>query len=418
MDHFITNIYIENVRHLKNIDINLGENRTHLILTGKNGSGKTSLLEAIRNNLFTINRGEWNKLSGEFLQTVSMYENRLKSPTLNETDRLNTEQKLNHWAQRIEGAKGGLRLSFSKEDDLDACFQRGDLITAYFPAYRKTEITIPHGVEDIKLSNTYTVDQDPVRDLMKYLVHLKTQQAYAQNEKDTENEQRIEKWLSIFQTALQKLMDDDSIRLVYDYRNYKFEIHQDGRNPFDFTQLSDGYSAAIRIMADLMMRMDQNWLMNNTGLVLDTEGIVLIDEIETHLHLELQKSILPFMVEMFPRLQFIVTTHSPFVVNSLDNVVIYDLENHIMARNGLTNVTYSGVVEGYFRADELSAKLRNKFNRYRELVTKENLSDEEFAEIPGLEMYLEEIPDYLSLGIATEYRRLKLEFENRENHKE
>lgn len=114
---------------------------------------------------------------------------------------------------------------------------------------------------------------------------------------------------------------------------------EDGRNPFDFTQLSDGYSAAIRILADLMMRMDQNWLMNNTGLVLDTEGIVLIDEIETHLHHELQKSILPFLVEMFPRLQFVVTTHSPFVVNSLDNVVIYDLENHIMAKNGLTNVT-------------------------------------------------------------------------------
>ena len=69
---------------------------------------------------------------------------------------------------------------------------------------------------------------------------------------------------SYSEKAIKKLMDDESIKLVYDYKNYKFEIHQDGRNPFDFTQLSDGYSAAIRIMADLMMRMDQNWLMNNT----------------------------------------------------------------------------------------------------------------------------------------------------------
>lgn len=214
-----------------------------------------------------------------------------------------------------------------------------------------------------------------------------------------------------------ELMDDDSIKLVYDYRNYKFEIRQEGRNPFDFTQLSDGYSAAIRIVADLLMRMDQNWLMNNKTLTLDTEGIVLIDEVETHLHLELQRNILPFLTKMFPRVQFIVTTHSPFVVNSLDNTVIYDLENHTMVKNGLTNVTYSGIVEGYFRADELSEVLRSKFERYKELATKDTLTGNEYSEILDLEVYLEEIPDYLSLGIASEYRRLKLEFENRENHR-
>ena len=56
------------------------------------------------------------------------------------------------------------------------------------------------------------------------------------------------------------------------------------------------------------------------------EGIVLIDEIETHLHLELQRSILPFLTEMFPNLQFIVTTHSPFVASGLENVVVYEPE--------------------------------------------------------------------------------------------
>ena len=53
-DIFVTNIEIENVRHLKNISIPLSQDKfKHLILTGKNGSGKTSVLRAISNYLNT-----------------------------------------------------------------------------------------------------------------------------------------------------------------------------------------------------------------------------------------------------------------------------------------------------------------------------------------------------------------------------
>ena len=62
---FITNLTIEKVRHLKDISIPLSEKEiTHLILTGKNGSGKTSVLEALAgylNNEFTDRQTEINK---------------------------------------------------------------------------------------------------------------------------------------------------------------------------------------------------------------------------------------------------------------------------------------------------------------------------------------------------------------------
>lgn len=58
----------------------------------------------------------------------------------------------------------------------------------------------------------------------------------------------------------------------------------------------------------------------------DMQGIVLIDEIETHLHLELQKIILKLLTTVFPNIQFIITTHSPFILSSLENTVVYDLE--------------------------------------------------------------------------------------------
>ena len=53
--------------------------------------------------------------------------------------------------------------------------------------------------------------------------------------------------------------------------------------------------------------------------------------------------------------------------------------------------------------------------RYKILAQKHDLLDDDFEEIAQLEMYLNEIPDYLALGITTEYQRIKMEFENRED---
>ena len=67
MEHFITEVQINEVRHLKNITIKLNsEKRQHLILTGKNGSGKTSVLQAMKSYLQAINDGKLNDLTGQY----------------------------------------------------------------------------------------------------------------------------------------------------------------------------------------------------------------------------------------------------------------------------------------------------------------------------------------------------------------
>lgn len=63
MEHYITEIKIEKLRHLSDITIPLDpEKRQHLMITGKNGSGKTSLLLALQKYLSEINKGELTKL--------------------------------------------------------------------------------------------------------------------------------------------------------------------------------------------------------------------------------------------------------------------------------------------------------------------------------------------------------------------
>lgn len=205
------------------------------------------------------------------------------------------------------------------------------------------------------------------------------------------------------------------MNLEFDEDTFQFTIHETGREPFDFNTMSSGYAAVLDIVNDLIIRMEaQSKLRNN----FDLEGVVLIDEIETHLHLELQKKILPMLTDLFPNLQFIISTHSPFILSSLDNAVIYDLEKQILVEKGLKDLPYEGIVEGYFGVDRLGDELRDKLERYKNLVDKKlvdknELSDEEYAEIEELESGLDEIPDGLAPAVAAEYSRLKLEFSNR-----
>ena len=79
MEHFITSIHINEVRHLKNIEIKLNsEKRQHLILTGKNGSGKTSVLRAMKSYLQAINDRKLDSLKGEYLSWYNSDAKKLK----------------------------------------------------------------------------------------------------------------------------------------------------------------------------------------------------------------------------------------------------------------------------------------------------------------------------------------------------
>lgn len=359
MEHFITGIQICELRHLSDITILLDqENRQHLMITGKNGSGKTSLLIALKKYLTAIEIGV----------------------------------PLTEFNDQIQA-------TFNEETYLGSLYGRGKFIIAFFPADRKIQILRANGVEDIKLSTAYDIEENPSVLLHKYMVHLKTQQAYARNEGNGADVDRIQKWFDRFVGALCILLEDDSLTLEYDYKTYDFKIHEAGRKPYGLDVLSDGYSSVLHIVSDLMLRMDQDWLFKDGISEYNVEGIVLIDELETHLHIELQKKIMPFLTAFFPRIQFIVTTHSPYILNSISNARAYDLENGIELEN-LSLYSSDGLAEGYFGADEYADELKEKLNQYKELTGKINPTEEERARRAKLRMELKNIPK----GLATEAR--------------
>lgn len=399
-EYFISEIDIEKLYHLSDIKIKLDSNkRQHLLLTGKNGSGKTSLLLEIEKFLRAINDEKLSQVFDQYPTWINEAKKKVLSAS-SDSEKYAADKDLKQCLGFLKKYSDGVQINLNQYEGLEMMYHNGKFITAYFPSERKAQFMRPNGVENITLENTYGIDESAGDILLKYMVHLKTQQAYARNEGDQTTANQIQKWFDRFDSALQILLDEESIHIEYDYKKYDFKIRQNGREPFSFNELSDGYSSVIYIVSDLILRMDKNWLLEDKISEYDYQGIVLIDELETHLHIELQKKIFPCLTKFFPKIQFIVTTHSPYILNSISNAKAYDLERQVELDN-LSGFSSDDLAEGYFEADAYSDELKNSLNRYEELCFRKDLTEDERAERAEIRIRFKNISSELS-GAAKE----------------
>ena len=399
-EYFISEIDIEKLYHLSDIKIKLDSNkRQHLLLTGKNGSGKTSLLLEIEKFLRAINDEKLSQVFDQYPTWINEAKKKVLSAS-SDSEKYAADKDLKQCLGFLKKYSDGVQINLNQYEGLEMMYHNGKFITAYFPSERKAQFMRPNGVENITLENTYGIDESAGDILLKYMVHLKTQQAYARNEGDQTTANQIQKWFDRFDSALQILLDEESIHIEYDYKKYDFKIRQNGREPFSFNELSDGYSSVIYIVSDLILRMDKNWLLEDKISEYDYQGIVLIDELEAHLHIELQKKIFPFLTKFFPKIQFIVTTHSPYILNSISNAKAYDLERQVELDN-LSGFSSDDLAEGYFEADAYSDELKNSLNRYEELCLRNDLTEDERAERAEIRIKFKNISTELS-GVAKE----------------
>lgn len=109
--------------------------------------------------------------------------------------------------------------------------------------------------------------------------------------------------------------------------------------------ISSGESAMLCIFGELLRQADN---IKTDCLLSDITGIVLIDEIDKHLHIKLQKETLPKLLKLFPNVQFIVSSHSPFLGMGLaedikDRSKIIDLDNLGISKDPTNNELYTEV---------------------------------------------------------------------------
>ena len=398
MNRYIHKIHINKIRHLQNIDIPI-ENDTypHLILTGKNGSGKTSVLEAVANHLQNIANDPYkNFLSLE--QNIKYYQDKLNSGDYGVED----ERWLAYNKGQYVFYFGEVKIDFYNIDDFISKYQKGNFIIAFYQANRKVVINEPLNPTKPAIKEVWSTKEMATREFLNFLSDLKIQEALARNEKLDHEADLINTWFVDFEKLLKKVFQDDSLQLLFNYKDYSFQILTQGKT-FKFTEMSDGFAAVLEIIIDLILKMQRK---DTLTRAYQQEGIVLIDEVETHLHLELQRLVLPLLTQLFPNIQFIVTTHSPFVLNSIGNAVAFDLE-HQQLVDDLTEYSYESLAEGYFGVRTSSSYTEMQLDKLKKLLEKETLLSSEKSELKSLIHDFDKIPEVVSPLIVGEYLRLK-----------
>ncbi|WP_315029901.1 AAA family ATPase [Capnocytophaga leadbetteri] len=400
MSRYIKNIHIKQVRHLSNINIPLEkEDYPHLMITGKNGSGKTSLLNAIANHIERIANDSYKSFES-YKRDIEYFEKQLKE---NPQNTLSIEQQLQYYKNRYKLFFGEVIVAFEDVDSLIRKYQDGNFIIAFYEAHRTIKnLQEPKNPTKPKLQDKWEIKQTSTQEFLKFLADLKIQEALARNEKLERDANQIREWFVNFERLLGEIFQDKNLQLYFNYKDYSFKILTKGKE-FKFTELSDGFAAVLDIVVDLILKMQHK---NQLTRAYECEGIVLVDEIETHLHLELQKVIMPLLTEIFPNIQFIVTTHSPFVLSSLSNAVAFDLEQQEIIED-LTEYSYESLAEGYFGVKTASSYMGMQLGRLEELLKKEVLSLSEKSELKDLICDFDKIPEVVSPKIIGRYLQLK-----------
>lgn len=403
MTNYIKSINIKKLLRFRDLRISVSNDDTlrHLIITGANGSGKTSLLKAILSS--------WNAMAEDKrMQFVGLEDaieetkrHLISYKEMNDANYIEIySNNLKHKQSRYEQIYGQVVVEGPDYTKLWNDVRQGNFILACYSDFRQPKFVEIKNPEKPNLSYT-NISDSKVDQFLRFMADLKIQQALAKNEGLTNDAAQIEEWFTSFEAVLKQIFNDPSLQLKFNYKDYSFLISNNGKE-FKFTQLSAGYAAALDIVVDLMIKMQQ---VNNLRRVYDMPGIVLIDEIETHLHLQLQKQILPILTSVFPQIQFIVTSHSPFVLNSLKNVTVFDLE-HQEAIEDLTEYSYEALTEGYFGVHTESSYIGQKLERLKVLLAKETLQPDEKATAQQIAHEFDAIPELISPRYVGEYRQL------------
>jgi len=371
---FVSEIEISKVRHLKDINILISKDkRKHLFLTGKNGSGKTSFLEEAENHfqrIIEISKNEITTKKGE---------------------------------SEFWGFTNDFPLKFSYKPtvlNLRLKYESGNYTIAFFKDERKLK-----GLEKVEsiVPIEFKAQALPKENYSQKLVTYLIWQDY--KKKSDINNQQIEQFFVKIQSILKRVYKDNNLRFEIDLKGFEFGkslnfniLLSDG-NCFNFENMAAGYSSVFRIIFELILRMEAKPEKENT------EGIVLIDEPETHLHVEMQKEIMPILIEMFPNVQFIVATHSPFILNSVENAVVFDLGKKILVEN-MSGYSYDSIIENYYDSDKYSQIVKAKLEEYEKLYFKNNLSGEEEERLLDLKIYFKDIPKFLSPELSVKLQQI------------
>lgn len=246
--------------------------------------------------------------------------------------------------------------SFNQIDGYDNSLNQGVDFRRFFEWFREREDSenesgLPQDVLD-KLSETLDENNDVWHKLQSLMASSRDRQ------------------LTAVRTAISNFMPGFSKLRVRRKPRLHMSIDKNGQT-LNVMQLSQGEKSLMALVGDVARRL----AMMNPGLEnpLHGDGVVLIDEVDMHLHPTWQRSIIERLTSTFPNCQFILTTHSPLVISDYKNVLVYSLDDgevsQVPSQYGEdVNSVLLNVMDTHIR----NAKIASQLNDLLDLIQQTN----------------------------------------------
>ena len=343
---YLEKLKLHNFRCYEKLEIEF--NRQLTVLVGKNGSGKTTVLEAI-----AIALGTW--FVGFNIVNAKGINKRTdplrKAYQIGATDDVQTQFPVEieawgkikeskdptlHWKRELYTPTGTMTTKDAKEIvEYAAEYQkaisegRTDIylpIVAYYGTGRLWDYHRQKRIDVFKVSsrtNGYIDCLDGTANvkLMMDWFQIMTINKYQRQEENLESNPELDTVYLAMEKCLKNLSGYSDVKIRYNMGTQELDVYyseQDKqRMRIPLNQLSDGYKGMISLVADIAYRMATLNPQLGTEVLIKGDGVVLIDEVDLHLHPAWQQKVIDNLMDIFPKVQFIVSTHAPAIISSV-----------------------------------------------------------------------------------------------------
>ena len=349
-------ISITNYRCFGKVDIDFDEHTT--LIVGKNGAGKTAILDAVAVAVSTFLLGIDGGVSRSISKDDARYEFHDLDGTVDPQHQFpvsieSTGDILDNynvkWVRSLNSESGNTTVKEARKltnisKDTQKRIMTGDkslilpLISYYgtgrLYAQKKEKKNIK-SLTEFKRQVGYVdcMAAESNEKLMLNWFQIQTLKSLQEQQRTGKVEKPL--LLKTVESAIckcfERISGSKNVDIVFDLDTHRlvlnFESADGSLQKFAMDEMSDGYKNTLSMIGDIAYRMAVLNPMLGDKVLEATSGVVVIDEIDLHLHPQWQQTIISDLNTIFPKIQFIVSSHAPAVINSVAKERIRILDN-------------------------------------------------------------------------------------------